>query len=312
MTADRSWDIGLAVLSVYDGSGFLGIQYDAEGSELGGLSSGADATPVPAGGGVHDYEAIHPGGIMHRPMDPATDANGNPVAAQAAQVLNFREGGHTFALCLGDPRTQAILPTIAPGSTIVFSDCGSFLRLEGSGPAQGQISLFTTDDGTPTGYSVGFQVFPTGITEFTAGGGRRTFDATGYEIVDASGARLQLGFTGGMPGPLASLEAGFAVLADTATLDAALVSLGRASARGRSPAVRATELQAQVISVLVQAVANLQKMVLALASTPAATGAPPAGAAPLIPTVTGDVAPVAALATSSPASTWISSTVFVS
>lgn len=307
----HSWDIGICMMSTYDGSGFLGVQYDAEGSLGSGSTSGAASQAVPPNGGAADYEVIMPGGLMHRPMDPAVDGNGNPNSAQAAQVLNLREAGRVFAMPLGDPRSVAILPTIANGSTLLYSDCGSFVRLEGSGAEQGQISLFTTDDGTTDGYSVGYQVYPTGFSEIGPWG-KRTFDLSGHEMIASSGARLTLGYAGGLPGPLAALSAMFAVMADTATLDASYVNLGRSGALGRGAAVRADFLQRDCISVLAKAVLDLQTAVLALAAAPVALG--PSPAVPFATNISIDVPLVTALASPvlTPLMTWPSSGVVVS
>jgi hypothetical protein len=270
------FDIACSVTSLYDQDGFLGIQYDAEGAE----ASSADDSATPGGGGVRDYEVVQPGGIFYRPLDPVSDASGTIDPTQAGQVLYFLEGGRGFALPLGDPRVTAILPTVAGGSTLLYSACGSFVRLEGSGPAQGQISIYTTDDGTTNGYVVGLNVWPNEIRMIPPGGGRHTADVTGFRWVDGSGARMTLGTQGGsVPG----VSAVFDILADAATLDAPYVMLGRKGALKRGPAVRADQLQMLVIAPIITALNALTSTVEALAAAPAVNGSPPAGIAALLP-----------------------------
>ncbi len=308
----HSWDIGVALLSTYDADGFLGIQYDSEGAEVGPLGTGLDATPVAPGGGVRDYEVIMPGGLLHRPMDPTVDAYGNPNAAQSAQVLNLREGGRHFAMPLGDPRIVATLPTVEKGDTLIFSAAGSFVRLVGSGANVGRITQYTTTTGTPSGTMVYEGVWPDRFTR-VAPWGKETFDANGYELV-AGGCRIDMMSIGGIPGA-AGLGSTIALTSSgNVALDAPSVQLGADGALGHGPVVRADLFQTQVIAPIVKAIADLQTAVLALAASPAVVGSPPAGAAASVPLVSADVATIAALATPvlTPAQTWASATTTVS
>ena len=272
MTADQSWDIAVTMLSVYDANGFLGIQCDSEGSEGGGLSSGADATPIPPGGGVRDYEAIAPGGLYHRPSDPAVDANGNPNSAQAALVLNLREGGRVYSMGLGDPRVVALLPEIGKGDTLLAGDNGSFVRIVGSGPNVGRISLYTTTDGTPGGMSVYETVWPDRF-ERVAPWMQERGDATGYSLVVGACRFDMMTMAGGL-GPAAAFGASASLTTSgSIALDAPLVQLGAVGATGHGPVVRGDLLQAQVIAPLASAVETLQVQLEAVATVLAALAA---------------------------------------
>ena len=306
----RDWDIGLSLLATYDADGYLGIQSDVEGSEAGGSTSGAAATPVPPLGGAEPYEVILPGGLLHRPSDPAVDGNGNPNAAQSAQVLNFREGGRVWSMPLGDPRTIAILPVpFEAGSTALYSDCGSFIKLTGSGDNVGQISLFTTDTGDTNGYVVSYIIDKTsGHVWVSPEFSKMTLDAAGFEVVANSGARLTVGFMGGMPGPLAAFEAAIGMTADAVSLAADLVQLGNPGALGRGPVVRGDQLQLQVIFPIITALQAIANGLAAIGASPAVLGSPPAGAAAAIPLVEAAVAALSEIAspTVTPNMLWIS------
>ena len=306
------WDIGIAVLSVYDADGFLGIQYDSEGAELGALASGLDATPIPPNGGVRDYEVIMPGGLLHRPLDPAVDAAGNPNAALSAQVLNLREGGRHWAMPLGDPRLVAMLPTVEKGDTMLFSGCGSFVRLVGSGPNAGRITHYTTTTGTTSGAMVYEGIWPDRFTR-VAPWMKEQGDANGYELV-AGGCRFDMMSIGGIPGA-AGLGATIGLTSPgNIALDAPSVQLGADGPTGHGPVARADLLLAQVIVPMAKAIGDLQTAVLALAASPAVVGSPPAGAAASIPVVSSDVATISALLSPilTALQTWASATTTVS
>lgn len=276
----RYFDIGLSMVSTIDQDGYLGIQIDAEGSEA--STPGDDA--IPGGGGVRDYEVVQPGGLYYRPVDPVVDAAGTADATKAGQTLFFIEGGRGFAMPLGDPRIVAILPTaVAGGSTLLYSACGSFIRLEGSGDNVGKISLFTTDTGDQFGYQVSYEIDPSsGHVWVAPEGSKMSLDKSGWEIVSNSGARLTVGFSGGMPGPLAALSATIGLTADAIALDAELVQLGNLGALGRGPVVRGDQLQTLVIAPLVAVAQALTAIVTALSAAPAVNGSPPAGVAALL------------------------------
>lgn len=182
------FDVGVVVLSAYDDSGFLGIQPDVYGE-------GAS--------GVHPYEVQSPHGFLGRPLDPDTDGEGSPTLG--CTILYALEGGRGHVWLGSDPRVIPKLPILEKGETLVYASNGHFIRLD----KDGAISIFTTEDGTPNGRSVYLQVAPDGL-RFFAPWGTLKFDATGFHVVDASGARLDLGGIAGVPvvGSYASLKAG--------------------------------------------------------------------------------------------------------
>lgn len=296
------FDIMNAVTSAWDSDGWLGIQPDAEGSE----ASSAQDDATPGQGGVRDFECINPGGVFHRPLDPVKDPSGTIDPTQAGQILSFFEGGRGFAMPLGDPRAIAILPTFAPGSTFVYADNGSFIRLEGSGPAVGQISIYTTDDGTPDGYTVGLNVWPTEIRMIPPGGGRHWADVSGFHWMEAGGGGLMnLSYQSG--------QAAFDVMCDSATVDSQFVMLGRKGLSGRGAVMRGDlwqSIYAQPLSALLTLIVGALN---ALSVAPAATGSPPAGVAALIAPLQAANAAVKALSGPVPtvANLYISSGVFV-
>ena len=311
MNGGWSFDIGIATLSVIDANGYLGIQTDVEGSEASGNSSNAGATPTAPTGGAPDYEAIMPGGILHRPLDPTIDQNGNPNGALSAQVLNFREAGRVWAMPLSDPRVVAMLPPYEKGDTLIYSAAGSFVRLVGSGAHVGRITQYTTTDGTTAGGMVYAGTWPDRFVR-VAPWGKEQLDANGYELV-AGGCRIDMMSIGGIPGA-AGMGATIGLTSPgNIALDAPSVQLGADGPTGHGPVVRADLLLAQVILPIVKAISDLQTAVLALAASPAVVGAPPAGAAASIPIVSADVATIAPLAspTLTPLQTWASATTTV-
>ena len=301
------FDIANVQVSIWDAQGFLGLQPQTEGSEA--SSTAPDASP--GAGGVSDYEVINPGGVFHRPLAPAQDTTGKIDPTQSGQALVFLDGGRGFALPLGDVRSTSILPTCAPGSTFVYADNGAFIRIEGSGPAVGQISVYTTDDGTPDGYVVGFNVWPTEIRMIPPGGGRHWADVTGFHWIDGgSGGSMNLGYVSGVPGS----NAGFDVTADDIQLVSGTILLGNMGPLGRGPVMRGDLFQASFAAPLLAAVQALAAAVAALAVAPAVVGSPPAAVAALVGPIQAAVTALAALCEPvvGPPNVWCSGTTMTS
>ena len=260
------------MMSLYDSDGFLGIQPDSDGTESGGLSSGADAPPQAASGGAPDYEWVAPFGIISRHSDPVVDANGNPDAANAGLTLVLMEGGRGYCLPLTDPRTTAILPPVEKGSTWVYAANGiSGLMIRGAGKNIGQVSLMTTTDGTPAGQTVGLRVWPDGFAR-TAPWGTEDFSNNGYHLVlPNAGVEFHLGAIGGLPGPAASLGSYASIKAASIGLKASIVKLGVPGPLGYSPVVVMNEGYITMFTSLITALSALQAEVSSLT---AATGGP--------------------------------------
>lgn len=94
------FDMGVAMLSEVDESGFIGIQVDAYGEER---------------SGVETYETHFPLGMYGRPVDPEKDPNGEPLPASACTTLYAHEGGQGHAWPLQDPRVILKLPKCKEG-----------------------------------------------------------------------------------------------------------------------------------------------------------------------------------------------------
>lgn len=87
------------------------------------------------------------------------------------------------------------------------------------------ITMYTTDDGKPTGHGVYLKLSSTAL-EFYAPWGRLVFDASGFHVVTASGARMDLGGIGGIPGPLSTLASYATLSAATVKCAGSIVMLG--------------------------------------------------------------------------------------
>jgi hypothetical protein len=294
------------MMSLYDSDGFLGIQPDSDGTESGGLTSGADAPPQAASGGAPDYEWIAPYGMISRHSDPVVDSNGNPDSANAGLTLVMMEGGRGYCLPLTDPRTTAILPPIEKGSTWVYAANGiSGLMIRGAGVNQGQVSLMTTTDGTTAGQTVGLRVWPDGFAR-TAPWGTEDFSNNGYHLVlPQAGCAFRMGAVGGLPGPAASLGSYASLTAASIGLKASIVKLGVPGPLGYSPVV---VMNPGEIAWRAAVLAALQAIETALATATSVTTGGPLVLAGL-PTA---IAALSALAAIQPALTSVSASTVAS
>lgn len=183
--AGLEWKLGACVATFYDEDDVLRAQPDALG----------DNPQVEA------YELHSPFGSLARPFDSAVDPDGKPTEGQMCNLLTATEdGGEQHAWLAGDPRIIARLPLLKHGERIEYGSAGQFTRYH----ADGGISHFTTDDGTPDGRSVYSQVRPDGF-RWVGPWGKLVFDATGFHVLTAGGARIDLGSIGGLPAPLDAL-----------------------------------------------------------------------------------------------------------
>jgi hypothetical protein len=202
MSPPFEFDIGTTTQTEVDENNHISSQIDHYGEENSG---------VPA------LESHHPYGFMGRHADPDVDADGVPVLG--AQNLHAWEGntGHTWPQ--EDPRVQLNLPALQPGETCWYGPAGQFGRMH----LDGRITLYTTDDGTPTGRAIILQLRPKSADP-TAGGlvficPETTVKAgpCGFSAQHISGAKIACGsFTSpGVPSELGSFV----------TLEAAKVSI---------------------------------------------------------------------------------------
>lgn len=130
----------------------------------------------------------------------------NPIAGQAAcQSVVIKRGDIDVCTNTRDMRGLAIAGTLVAGETCLYgpghdgNSQGRVLIKDNGG-----VTIFTTDDNTPTGKAVALSVSPTGM-KFTAPWGSFTFDATGFHLKTKAGPRIDMGGISipGLPAALA-------------------------------------------------------------------------------------------------------------
>lgn len=235
-------DIGIAMGSEVDNKGHLSVQIDGYGEGQ---------------AGVAPYEVQAIGGILRRPLDPVVDGEGNPDPTKACPTMYGMEGGRGHAFPLLDPRTVAKMPVIQKGEALVPGDAGQFIRFH----VDGATTTMTTDAaGDPSGNAVYFRVKPDGL-EFVAPWGTLTFDASGFHVDHpASGAKLHLGYVGGLPAPLDAVGSYVTIEGGVVSINGAMVSVGPDGAA--DSAVKATPL----LAYLAQMAAGINSLAAAVGS----------------------------------------------
>lgn len=249
------FDLYTASYSDIDPDGFVGIELDLFGEQ--------EAGAPPA-------ELHSPFGFLSRPLDPDVDADGN--ATLGCQALVADEGGTRHAWLGSDPRIIPLLPSLKKGEALFYGAKGQFVRMH----EDGQISLFTTDDGTMNGNTIAMEVRPDGF-RWICPWGKITFDKTGFHVLHSSGARLDLGAIGGLPSPLDTLSSYVSISAAMASVEGSVVSLGT-DAGATEPAAKAMT----VLSVLGSLMSAVQALKTAVEEIAAAAGS---GGAPIAPAV---------------------------
>ena len=224
--------------SEVDDNGFVGVQFDAFGEEKSGMPT---------------VEVMHPYGLMSQPAEP--DPN---VDAFTCQALIGWEGHSAYAWLCSDPRTRVLTPYLKKGETLLYGHKGNFVRMHDDG----RVSVFTTDDGTINGKTISFQVKPDGFL-WAAPWGKMTFDATGFHVLHASGAAIDLGAIGGVPAPLDALSSYVKLTGAMAQIEASAVAVGTASTPADPPA-KTTPLLAVLGSIAL----NLEALQAAIAALP--------------------------------------------
>lgn len=148
-----------------------------------------------------------------------------PTQGKAScQAIRLKRGDRDIIFATRDLRSSSIYGNLKPGETCVgASDAASqaraLFKLDGSA------SLITTDDNTPTGNSVFLRLSPTAF-QVVAPWGTIIFDATGFHVKTASGARLDLGGIFGLPAPFNALTSYAKLSAGTVKCDGTQVLLG--------------------------------------------------------------------------------------
>jgi hypothetical protein len=138
-------------------------------------------------------ELWSPSGFASRPAAPTP-------GQEAAQALVMKTGSRDVCLGFRDVRAQQIYGNLEAGEACIYASSGQARVLC---KADGSIVAYTTEDNTDTGRGVFMRLGPDGL-RFEAPWGRITWDATGFHVIDHSGARFDMGGIGGIPslGPL--------------------------------------------------------------------------------------------------------------
>jgi hypothetical protein len=101
------FDVGMAILSAYDASGFLGIGIDVYGGQNAGTSS---------------FDAKFPYGTFGRPRDP--DSSNDATVKTGATTLWAYCGKQRLAFVQDDPRVWPKLPQASKGTWGAYADTG--------------------------------------------------------------------------------------------------------------------------------------------------------------------------------------------
>ena len=225
--------IGLVMASELNADGWMGIQ------------------PAPLGGpsGAAEFlETLHPAGFLSRPVDPETDADGNPTTGTSVLLLN--DGDEGFALPLSDPRYMATVVQLEKGDTLVYATDGTaFTRWK----AAGEVVTLTTTDNTPKGRTIYHSQGPDGF-EWSCPWGRMSLGPYGFHVVHSSGARLDLMAISapGLPSSLGSLAT---LSAATVQINGAAVSIGTELAPAANEVVKTSIIGA--VDALVLAIGKI-------------------------------------------------------
>lgn len=204
-------ELGTVLGSEYDDDGFLGLQIDPMAND-------------PASAVASTIESHTPYGFFCRP--PETERDGNGTVIMGARAMFTRDGAEQHAWPLEDPRIVALLPAAKPGESGFHGPTSNFIRCH----QDGRVSMYTTHDGTPNGFTIMRGVDPDdqlgGIVDFSPWGSTR-LNATGFHVNTVGGAYLDMGGIGGFPAPVSSeIGSYFIAEADSVALRAKAVSLG--------------------------------------------------------------------------------------
>lgn len=140
----------------------------------------------------------------------------------AAQCVRICRSNGDVVIASSDSRTQEMYGQLDDGESAFFASDGQARALF---KKDGSVSLYTTDDNTATGKGVYLKISPTAF-EFFAPWGRLVFDPTGFHAVTTSGARLDLGGIGGLPGPLSAIGSYATLSAASVKCEGSIVFLG--------------------------------------------------------------------------------------
>ncbi len=181
---------------------------------------------------------------------------------EAAQGVMLRTGDYDILIASQDMRGLELYALLNFGEACMYA-AGE------NGTAQarvickgnGSVAIVTTDSNTKDGQTVYFMVAPDGFS-FVAPWGTLKFNATGFHVLDSSGANLSIGGIAGMPAPLDVIGSYIKMSAGTINGVATASSFGSG---GEQPLAASIPTAA--------AIASLQTQVTALTTALVAFGA---------------------------------------
>lgn len=248
-----AWDLYKATFSETDQDGFLVVQPDHYGEKNGGGPPG---------------EVHFPFGFWSNPLDPDVDSAGN--VGEGCNAFIAWEGSEPHVLLGSDPRVTPLLPNRVKGESGIYGAKGNFVRCQ----VDGAVTMYTTADATTAGQVIYRRAAPNGFAD-VAPWGRQTFDANGWRVVTASGARFVMGGIGGLSAPLGAIDSYAKLSAATVRIQGTVITLGPAT--GVSDAVaKATPALTSLDAIQ----AALTAVSALLAAMQAAIVAVPAGTTP--------------------------------
>lgn len=168
-----------------------------------------------------------------------------PTAGQsAAEAIALKTSGPDVVFAGRDVRSATIAGLLKPGESCAYASTGTACTLY---KRDGSVTNLTTDDNTDTGHSVFARVATDGFL-WACPWGKMTFDSTGFHVLHASGARIDIGGVSGMPAPLDTLGSYFTIGAKMGRIEAAILSVGT-TAGTPEPVAKATTLYALLSSI---------------------------------------------------------------
>ncbi len=213
MGADLRWELGGALLSVYDENNFLDVQVDAPDGDNSGL--------LP-------QESHLPYGLFGRPPQPRKDGNGVAIPSSVTNALIAHEGGRSHVIALENPEIVAKLPQIHDGENGMHGPLGQFIRMHDDGA----ISMWIP--GKDGGPDASYRFTADGI-EFSGAMGTLRFTPEQFAVDHRSGASIRATAVGGLPAPLNTIGSAITLSAGTVDLNAPAVTLGLDSETGALP-----------------------------------------------------------------------------
>lgn len=145
---------------------------------------------------------------------------------KAAEGVMITETNRSVIFASRDVSSQNNYGNLNPGESCIYA-----AGPNGTGQARvmckgdGSITLYTTDDNTPTGKGISLTLSPTGLS-FQSPFITATWDATGHHVFNNTGARIDL-FSTSVPGPLSAvMGSGVSITGSSFSANCGSVMLG--------------------------------------------------------------------------------------